>query len=60
MDNKRLPICSLINEIKSNNYYRQSKVKSRISQTYQHETEMEGSIATENIITQYDTQNQEK
>lgn len=60
MDNKRLPICSLINEIKSNNYYRQSKVKSRIPQTTQYETEMEGSIATENIVTQYDIQDQQK
>ena len=60
MDNKRLPIWSLINEIKNNNYYRQSRIKSRIPKTLQNETEMEGSIAIENVVTQHDTQEQQK
>ena len=55
MDKKRLPICSLINEIKSNNYSKQSKIKSRVKPSWQNESEVEGSIATENMITQQDT-----
>ena len=60
MDKKRLPICSLINEIKSNNYTRQAKVKSRTKTKWHNESEVEGSVATENIITQHETKKEGK
>lgn len=56
MDKKRLPVWSLIKEIKDNNYYKQSKLKSRIEKDWRNETEVEGSVATERVVTQIDSQ----
>ena len=39
MRKQRLPICSLIKEIKDNNYSQQAKVKSRIKPSWRKDTE---------------------
>lgn len=52
MRKQRLPICSLIKEIKDNNYSQQAKVKSRIKPSWRKDTEVEGSVATERGVTQ--------
>ena len=59
MDNQRLPIRSLIKEIKGN-YYNQEKAKSRITPSYYRDTEAEASVANERILTQVEVSPQLK
>lgn len=59
MDNQRLPIRSLIKEIKDN-YHNQAKTKSRITPSYYRDTEAEASVANERILTQVEVSPQLK
>lgn len=60
MDKQRLPIRSLIKEIKNNNYYKQSIEKSRIDSNWRNDTEIEGSVANERLTTHVDPRPQQK